>query len=459
MVGGWRRRKGSWMMRKTTLILLGAAAGAAMTLLATQPQMIFIGASAKAAAADTYRQLNLFGDVFERVRADYVEKPDDSKLIETAINGMLAGLDPHSSYMDPKSFRDMQVQTRGEFGGLGIEVTMEDGLIKVVAPIDETPAAKAGIMANDIITQLDGEQVQGLTLNQAVEKMRGPVNTKIKLTIMRKGQDKPIEVSITRDIIRVRSVRSKVEGDDVGYIRLTQFNEQTTDGLKKAIADITAKVSGDKLKGYILDLRNNPGGLLDQAISVSDAFLQKGEIVSTRGRNPEETQRFNARPGDLTGNKPVIVLINGGSASASEIVAGALQDHRRVTVLGTRSFGKGSVQTIIPLGSGNGALRLTTARYFTPSGRSIQAKGIVPDIEVMQDLPDDIKAKTDTSTKGEASLRGHLKGDAGKEQTGSQSYVPPDPKNDKALIMAEDLLRGTVANSAFPPNAKAPVPN
>jgi carboxyl-terminal processing protease len=447
------------MMRKTTFILLGAAAGAAMTLLATQPHMIFAGASAKAAVADTYRQLNLFGDVFERVRADYVEKPDDSKLIETAINGMLAGLDPHSSYMDPKSFRDMQVQTRGEFGGLGIEVTMEDGLIKVVAPIDETPAAKAGIMANDIITQLDGEQVQGLTLNQAVEKMRGPVNTKIKLTIMRKGQDKPIEVSITRDIIRVRSVRSKVEGDDVGYIRLTQFNEQTTDGLKKAIADITAKVSGDKLKGYILDLRNNPGGLLDQAISVSDAFLQKGEIVSTRGRNPEETQRFNARPGDLTGNKPVIVLINGGSASASEIVAGALQDHRRVTVLGTRSFGKGSVQTIIPLGSGNGALRLTTARYFTPSGRSIQAKGIVPDIEVMQDLPDDIKAKTDTSTKGEASLRGHLKGDAGKEQTGSQSYVPPDPKNDKALIMAEDLLRGTVANSAFPPNAKAPVPN
>ncbi|MFI4961712.1 MAG: S41 family peptidase, partial [Hyphomicrobiales bacterium] len=248
------------MMRKTTFILLGAAAGAAMTLLATQPHMIFVGASAKAATADTYRQLNLFGDVFERVRADYVEKPDDSKLIETAINGMLAGLDPHSSYMDPKSFRDMQVQTRGEFGGLGIEVTMEDGLIKVVAPIDETPAAKAGVMANDIITQLDGEQVQGLTLNQAVEKMRGPVNTKIKLTIMRKGQDKPIEVSITRDIIRVRSVRSQVEGDDIGYIRLTQFNEQTTEGLKKAIVDITAKLSDDKLKGYVLDLRNNPGG-------------------------------------------------------------------------------------------------------------------------------------------------------------------------------------------------------
>ena len=373
---------------------------------------------------------------------------------------MLAGLDPHSSYMDPKSFRDMQVQTRGEFGGLGIEVTMEDGLIKVVAPIDETPAAKAGIMANDIITKLDDEQVQGLTLNQAVEKMRGPVNTKIKLTIMRKGQDKPIEVSITRDIIRVRSVRSQVEGDDVGYIR--HHPVQRADHRRPEEGDHRhhgEDLSNDKLKGYVLDLRNNPGGLLDQAISVSDAFLQKGEIVSTRGRNAEETQRFNARPGDLTKGKPVIVLINGGSASASEIVAGALQDHKRATVIGTRSFGKGSVQTIIPLGSGNGALRLTTARYFTPSGRSIQAKGIVPDIEVLQDVPDEIKAKTDTSTKGEASLRGHLKGDAGKEQTGSQSYIPPDPKNDKALIMADDLLRGTQVNSAFPPNPKAPVPN
>jgi carboxyl-terminal processing protease len=444
------------MMRKTSLILLGAAAGAAMALFATQPRMIFAGASAKAAAADTYRQLNLFGDVFERVRADYVEKPNDGKLIETAINGMLAGLDPHSSYMDAKSFRDMQVQTRGEFGGLGIEVTMEDGLIKVVAPIDDTPAAKAGVRANDIITQLDGEQVQGLTLNQAVEKMRGPVNTKIKLTILRKGVDKPIEVLIIRDVIRVRSVRSHTEGDDVGYIRLTQFNEQTTEGLKKAISDIKAKISEDKLKGYILDLRNNPGGLLDQAISVSDAFLQKGEIVSTRGRNAEETQRFNARSGDLTGGKPVIVLVNGGSASASEIVAGALQDHKRATVVGTRSFGKGSVQTIIPLGSGNGALRLTTARYFTPSGRSIQAKGITPDIQVLQDVPEDLKTKTDT--KGEASLRGHLKA-AGKEQTGSQAYIPPDPKNDKALHMADDLLRGTQVNSAFPPNPKAPIPN
>src|ERR1700754_957263 len=417
------------MMRKTFLILLGAASGVALTVVATQPRLVKIGfgTSAKAAAADTYKQLNLFGDVFERVRADYVEKPDDSKLIESAINGMLTGLDPHSSYMEPKAFRDMQVQTRGEFGGLGIEVTMEDGLIKVVAPIDDTPASKDGVMANDIITKLDDDHVQGLTLNQAVEKMRAPVNTKIKLTIMRKGQDKPVELSLTRDVIRVRSVRSQVEGDDVGYIRLTQFNEQTTDGLKKAISDISAKVSKDKLKGYVLDLRNNPGGLLDQAISVSDAFLQKGEIVSTRGRNAEETQRFNARAGDLTDGKPVIVLVNGGSASASEIVAGALQDHRRTTVIGSRSFGKGSVQTIIPLGSGNGALRLTTARYYTPSGKSIQAKGIDPDVQVLEDIPDDLKGKVDS--KGEASLKGHLK-NGDDEKTGSQVYVPTDSKDD-----------------------------
>ncbi|MGE3155512.1 MAG: S41 family peptidase [Xanthobacteraceae bacterium] len=443
------------MMRKTTLILIGAAAGVALTLISTQPRIVFNGASARAAAADTYRQLSLFGDVFERVRADYVEKPDDAKLVESAINGMLTGLDPHSSYMDPKSFRDMQVQTRGEFGGLGIEVTMEDGLIKVVAPIDETPAAKAGIMANDIITHLDDEAVQGLTLNQAVEKMRGPVNTKIKLKIMRKGQDKPVEVSITRDVIRVRSVRSRLDTDDVGIIRLTQFNEQTTEGLKKALNDLAVQ-AGDKLKGYVIDIRNNPGGLLDQAISVSDAFLDKGEIVSTRGRNAEETQRFNARVGDLTKNKPVIILINGGSASASEIVAGALQDHRRATIIGSRSFGKGSVQTIIPLGSGNGALRLTTARYFTPSGRSIQAKGIVPDIEVLQEVPEELKARTDT--KGEASLRGHLKAE-GDEATGSQSYIPPDPKDDKALNTALELIRGIQKNSAYPPSSKASVPN
>ena len=285
--------------------------------------------------------------------------------------------------------------------------------------------------------------------------MRGPVNTKIKLKIMRKGQDKPVEVSITRDVIRVRSVRSRLDTDDVGIIRLTQFNEQTTDGLKKALTDLSAQ-AGDKLKGFVIDIRNNPGGLLDQAISVSDAFLDKGEIVSTRGRNAEETQRFNARAGDLTKGKPVIILINGGSASASEIVAGALQDHRRATIMGTRSFGKGSVQTIIPLGSGNGALRLTTARYFTPSGRSIQAKGIVPDIEVLQEVPEELKARTDT--KGEASLRGHLKAE-GDEQTGSQSYIPPDPKDDKALNTALELIRGVQKNSAYPPNPKVAVPN
>lgn len=443
-------------MRKTSIVLLSAAAGAAATLLVTQPPVKLIGSQARAAAADTYRQLNLFGDVFERVRSDYVEKPDDSKLVESAINGMLQGLDPHSSYMDPKNFRDMQVQTRGEFGGLGIEVTMEDGLIKVVSPIDDTPASKAGIQANDIITHLDEEAIQGLTLNQAVEKMRGPIGTKIKLRIMRKGQDKPVEVSVTRDNIRVRSARGRMEGDDIGVLRVSQFNEQTTENLRKAITDIQTQ-SGDKLKGYILDLRSNPGGLLDQAISVSDAFLDRGEIVSTRGRNTEETQRFNARSGDLTKGKPVIVLINGGSASASEIVAGALQDHKRATVIGTRSFGKGSVQTIIPLGSGAGALRLTTARYYTPSGKSIQAKGISPDIEVLQDVPEELKGRTDT--RGEASLRGHLKSE-GDEQTGSQSYVPPDPKDDKALKNASDLLRGikNTANTTTTTPAPAPAP-
>jgi len=332
---------------------------------------------------------------------------------------------------------------------------MEEGLIKVVAPIDETPAAKAGVMANDIITHLDDEPVQGLTLNQAVEKMRGPVNTKIKIKISRKGIEKPVEVSITRDVIRVRSVRSHMEGDDIGYIRVTQFNEQTTEGVRRAVTDMSNQ-AGDKLRGFVVDLRNNPGGLLDQAISVSDAFLERGEIVSTRGRNAEETQRYNARAGDLTKGKPIIVLINGGSASASEIVAGALQDHHRATIIGTRSFGKGSVQTIIPLGSGNGALRLTTARYFTPSGRSIQAKGIVPEIEVLQDVPDELKARTDT--KGESSLRGHLKGE-GQEETGSQSYIPPDPKNDKALTTALELVRGIQKNSAYPPNPRQSVAN
>jgi len=435
------------MMRKTPLILLGAAAGAALALLAAQPRIVFDGSSANAAASETYRELALFHDVFERVRTNYVDKPDDNKLIESAINGMLAGLDPHSSYMDSKSFRAMQTQVSGRFGGLGMEVNMEDGLVKVVAPIDDTPAHRAGIMANDMITHVDDEPVLGLTLNQAVEKMRGPANTKVKLRIMRKGADAPIEMSLTRDVIQVRAVRSNLNGEDIGYIRITQFTGQTTTGLRRAFSDLDNQ-AGNKLKGYVLDLRNNPGGLLDQSISVSDAFLEKGEIVSTRGRNAEETQRFNVRAGDLTKGKPVIVLINGGSASASEIVAGALQDHKRATIIGTRSFGKGSVQTIIPLGSGNGALRLTTARYYTPSGRSIQAKGIVPDIEVLQDVPEELKARI--ATRGEASLRGHLGAD-GQEETGSQSYIPPNAKDDKALNLALDLLRGTTTNAAFPP--------
>jgi carboxyl-terminal processing protease len=444
------------VMRKTALVLLGAAAGFALVLLATKPLPVSFGFAAKAAApapaapnAETYRRLQAFGDIFEQVRARYVDKPDENKLIASAINGMLSGLDPHSSYMDASNFRDMQVETRGEFGGLGMEVTQEDGQIKVVTPIDDTPAAKAGILANDVIIKLNGESIQNLSLDQAIEKMRGPVNTAVKLTITRKGQDKPLEISITRAVIRVSSVRSRLEGDDVGYIRLTQFTEQSTDGLQKAIRDITAR-SGDKLKGFILDLRNNPGGLLDQAVSVSNAFLNRGEIVSIRGREPEDMQRFEAKPdpGDLTKGKPLIILINGGSASASEIVAGALQDHKRGTSIGTRSFGKGSVQTIIPLSPTDGALRLTTARYFTPSGRSIQALGITPEIELPQDVPADLKGESEMG--GEASLRGHLKAQ-GEEEKGSQSYIPPDPKNDKVLNLALDLMRGTQVNPAFPP--------
>jgi carboxyl-terminal processing protease len=428
-------------MRKLSLVFMGALIGAGTATLVSQDNLL---SSAVAASAETYRQLSLFGDVFEKVRTDYVEKPDEAKLIESAINGMLAGLDPHSSYMDPKSFRDMQVTTRGEFGGLGIEVTMEEGLVKVVTPIDETPAARAGVLANDVITHIDDEQVQGLTLNQAVDKMRGPVNTTVRLRIQRKERKEPLEVKLTRETIRIRPVRSRIEGD-IGYLRVTQFNEQTYEGLRTAIDKISSEVGQEKLKGYVVDLRNNPGGLLDQAIMVSDAFLERGEIVSTRGRNADETQRFNAKPGDLTKGKPVVVLINGGSASASEIVAGALQDHKRATVLGTRSFGKGSVQTIIPLG-GNGAVRLTTARYYTPSGRSIQAKGIDPNMEVLQDVPDELKGKDET--KGEAGLRGHLRNGDKEEKGGSSAYIPPDPAKDKQLNSAFDFLRGVRKGAA-----------
>lgn len=432
------------MMRKFGYVVMGVFLGGGLVALSNVEDH-FVSTSAIAAGSDTYRQLNLFGDVFEKIRTDYVEKPDDSKLIESAVSGMLSSLDPHSSYMDAKSFKDMQVQTKGEFGGLGIEVTMEDGLVKVVTPIDDTPASKAGIMAGDLIVQIDEEQVQGLTLNQAVEKMRGPVKSSVRLKISRKGQGDLIDVTVVRDIIKIASVKSRVEGD-VGYIRVTQFTEKTFEGLKAALDQIGKDIPADKLKGYVVDLRNNPGGLLDQAIAVSDAFLDRGEIVSTRSRNPDDAQRYIARSGDVTGGKPIVVLINGGSASASEIVAGALQDHKRGTIIGTRSFGKGSVQTIIPLGS-NGALRLTTARYYTPSGRSIQAKGIDPDIQVLQDIPAEIKGKDET--KGEAALRGHLR-NGEEEKGGSSAYVPPDPKNDKQLIYAFDLLRGVKSGAVDP---------
>jgi len=435
------------MMRKSEyalwalLVLAVLAAGSTMVSLARSQ-------SASAANSEIYRQLDLFGEVLERVRSDYVEKPEDAKLIEAAINGMLTALDPHSAYLNPKHFRDMQVQTRGEFGGLGIEVTMENGVVKVVSPIEDTPASRAGLMSGDLITHLDKEQIVGLTLQEAVEKMRGPVNSPITLTIVRKGVDDPFDVKVVRDVIHINPVKYDVEGDDIGYIRITTFNEQTTANLQKAIDDLKKQI-GPKLKGYIVDLRNNPGGLLDQAISVSDTFLDQGAIVLTRGRNLEETQRSNARPGDLADAKQIIVLINGGSASASEIVAGALQDHHRATIIGTRSFGKGSVQTIIPLGS-NGALRLTTARYYTPSGRSIQAKGIEPEAVVEEELPDDLKQKAEAqSTRGEANLRGHLKSEdeddkakADQEESGSSSYVSPDKAKDTQLNYAIDLLHG-----------------
>src|SRR5471032_3091466 len=358
----------------------------------------------KAAGGDKselYQQLNLFGDVLERIRRDYVEPADEKSLIENAINGMLASLDPHSSYMNPKSYKDMQVQTRGEFGGLGIEVTMEQGVIKVVSPIDDTPAAKAGLQPGDLIFALDGEPVQGLTLQEAVDKMRGKIGSAIKISV-RRGTKDPFDVSLTRESIRVKATRYRLEGD-VGYIRVTSFTEQSTSGLIDAVEKIK-KEEGNKLKGYVLDLRNNPGGLLDQAISMVDAFLEKGEIVSVKARKAEDIQRWNAKPGDVAGGLPIVVLVNGGSASASEIVAGALQDQHRAIILGTRTFGKGSVQTIMQV-TGGGAMRLTTALYFTPSGRSIQKEGIKPDIEVEQAKVETIQQRMSFR---ESDLRGSI---------------------------------------------------
>lgn len=419
--------------------------------------------------ADTYRQLNLFGDVFERVRAQYVDPLEDKKLVETAINGMLTSLDPHSSYLDDEGFKDMQIQTKGEFGGLGIEVTMENGFVKVVSPIDDTPAFRADLKTGDYITHLDGEPVMGLTLNQAVDKMRGKVGTSIELTVRRPEVAEPIVVKITRDIIKIRSVRSKTYEDRVGYIRITTFNQYTQEGVDKAIEDIR-KALGNKLEGYVLDLRNNPGGLYDQAVSVSDTFLDKGEIVSTRGRKEKDTKRDNATAGDSANGLPIVVLINGGSASASEIVAGALQDHRRAILLGTKSFGKGSVQSVIPL-PGHGAMRLTTARYYTPSGRSIQAKGINPDILVEPakveeidskglseaDLPGaldkdknapkktpDAKQNTQppTSAPDASGKTGPQSGTSGTDKDGAAAEPNEDLRKDYQLSRAVDLLKG-----------------
>lgn len=419
--------------------------------LLASPVFLASPVAAQKAGPDTYRQLNLFGDVFERVRAEYVEEVTDSALIEAAIKGMLSSLDPHSSYLNPKNASAMKIQTKGEFGGLGIEVTMEGGYVKVIAPIDDTPAARAGIQAGDLITQIDGQTVQELSLTEAVDRMRGLVNTTIRLTIQR-GQREPFDLTLTRAVIKIRSVRSRIEGD-IGYIRITSFNEQTDIGVKRAMESFRKEL-GDRLSGLVLDLRNNPGGLLDQAIKVSDAFLDRGEIVSTRGRRNEDTQRFNANTGDLAAGLPIIVLINGGSASASEIVAGALRDHGRAIILGTRSFGKGSVQTIMPMAD-QGAIRLTTARYYTPSGLSIQAKGIDPDIAVEQSriepLDDSRKRRREQDLRGaldtdkEPSVNGRSPAknkEPIKDDDEAEGETPADPPQDYQLARALDVLRG-----------------
>ena len=398
---------------------------------------------------ETYRQLTLFGDVFQRVRADYVESVTDKDLIEAAINGMLTSLDPHSTYLPDDNFKKVQQQTSGKFGGLGIEVTMENGFLKVVSPIDDTPAFTAGLQPEDVILSVDDESIVGITLSEAVEKLRGPVGSQVRILVQR-AEDEPFEVSIIRDEIKIRSVRSRLY-ENIGYVRITTFSEQTTPGLNKAIKELTEE-SGDKLTGIMLDLRNNPGGLLSEAIKVSDAFLERGEIVSARGREKGDIQHAYARPGDITGGLPVVVLINSGSASASEIVAGALKDHRRAILMGTRSFGKGSVQTIMPM-PGHGAIRLTTARYYTPSGVSIQAKGIEPDIEVALARIEEL----DQGPLREEDLRGVLDGsneNADAKQAGEKEDAPEkapetDPsKIDYQLARALDLLRGlTIFNN------------
>ncbi|MFY0693115.1 MAG: S41 family peptidase [Paracoccaceae bacterium] len=433
--------------------LLGTATGALVTTQITGP-LIAQEADKK---ATVYEQLDLFGDIFERIRAQYVEEVDEADLIEAAINGMLTSLDPHSSYLPPKDFDNMRTQTSGEFGGLGIEVTQEDGYVKVVSPMDGTPADEAGMESGDFITMVDGQSILGLNLEQAVELMRGPVGSEIILTVVREGVDEPFDVSIVRDTIKVTAVRSRTEGESV-VLRVTTFNRQTYPNLEEGLAKQIEEAGGiDSINGIVLDLRNNPGGLLTQAIAVSDAFLDKGEIVSTRGRNTRDSERYNARPGDLAQGKPIVVLINGGSASASEIVAGALQDHRRAVVIGEKSFGKGSVQTVVPV-RGDGAMRLTTSRYYTPSGRSIQALGVSPDIIVKQPprqpaSEEDEDQQTERRSRSEADLRGSLNNDSIseaerkllEEELAKAEEVAKLRERDYQLAYALDVLKGLTA--------------
>ena len=430
------------MMRKTVMALLAGVALGVMV-----PQIVATTTAQENTPRNTYEYLDLFGDIFERVRVAYVEEVDEQKLIEAAIDGMLASLDPHSAYLPPKNFQDMREQTKGEFGGLGIEVTMENGFVKVVAPIDDTPAANAGLEPGDFITHIDGESVLGLTLSDAVDKMRGPIGSEIVITISREGAEEPFDVTIVRDIIKIRAVRARVEGN-VGILRITTFNEQTYDNLEAGIAEIKEELGEDGIVGYIVDLRNNPGGLLSQAIAVSDAFLEEGEIVSTRGRDLSEADRVNARPGDLTNGKPIVVLINEGSASASEIVAGALQDQRRAILLGAKSFGKGSVQTVMRLGD-KGAMKLTTARYYTPSGRSIQSLGIEPDILVEERKINGAEDDTGRRTRSEADLRGSLSSELSEderkqleEERARHEATALLRREDFQLAYALDLLAG-----------------
>jgi carboxyl-terminal processing protease len=425
------------------LIILASAAGLFVLPSARRIQAV-------AANDPIYQKLELFGEALELVRRSYVDKPDDAKLIELAINGMLTRLDPHSSYLSLREFQEEQVETRGEFGGLGVDVTMEDGVVTVVDPIENMPAARAGVLAGDSITALDGQPLLGLHMDAAVEKMRGPAGAPITLTIARKGTPQPLTVKIVREVIRINPVKSSVEGD-IGWIKIKSFeNEHTSEYLQEAVDGIK-KTLGLAPAGYVIDLRNNPGGLLDQAIAVSDAFLDRGAIVITKGRKPGDIERADAKPGDITGGKPLIILINGGSASASEIVAGALQDHKRAVLVGTRSFGKGSVQTVTPLGD-KGALRITTARYYTPSGRSIQATGIEPDYVVEQELPEDLKKRLGVfPLEAEAGLRGHLKNGAAAESAGSLSYVPKEKDKDSQLKAAIDLLHGKALEPANNP--------